>query len=117
MSTRTTLIAAAALSVAILGVITLTSRPADGRPPEAADGEMVIFGDDPLTPVYIENPVDEFGVPMPVGPQHDVLESPLVEADSDEGPVPLRVGPSVILSDGREMFYSNPLAATSDDAE
>ena len=36
-----------------------------------ADGRLVIYGDDGLTPVFIEDPVDQLGFPIPVGPQHD----------------------------------------------
>ena len=34
------------------------------------DGRLIVYGADGLTPVYIEDPVDARGVPIPVGPQH-----------------------------------------------
>ena len=34
------------------------------------DDPLVIFGPDGVTPIYIEDPVDGSGVPLPIGPQH-----------------------------------------------
>ena len=44
-------------------------RAVDGPP--AADEPLVLYGEDGVTPVYIEDPVVEYGIPIPIGPQHD----------------------------------------------
>ena len=78
--------------VAFLGVLTcgwsFRSAGLAAKPPErivapsdqAADNDgsevtdrkpVVLFGTDGLTPLYIEDPVNGYGIPIPTGPQHD----------------------------------------------
>ena len=39
--------------------------------PPAADRPLVIYGEDGLTPVFVEDPIhEESGLPIPIGPQH-----------------------------------------------
>ena len=76
-----TLIAVAATAFAGGAAIWLCRPATAGPPAERSPDPAIVYGPDGLTPVYIEDPVDRYGTPVPVGPQHDAtaVRIPLVE--------------------------------------
>ena len=57
------------------GAVMFLALRVEAAPPAAdelpvADAPLVLYGEDGVTPVYIEDPVDEYGIPIPIGPQH-----------------------------------------------
>ena len=59
----------AGVTAAFLALRVEAAPPAADGPP-AVDEPLVLYGEDGVTPVYIEDPVDEYGISIPIGPQH-----------------------------------------------
>ena len=81
--------AVATLGVAGAAFIALHAKAAP--PALEADVPFVILGEDGVMPIYVEDPTDEFGLPIPVGPQH--LPSSVrgsVRAVPTQPPAPVR---------------------------
>ena len=84
--------AAAILGFGCATAFWLTRSPAvaSSDPPRATEkiGDLtypadpvIVYGPDGVTPIYVEDPVDEQGVPVPRGPQHErhVITLPMSE--------------------------------------
>ena len=56
-------------AAAFLALRVEAAPPAADGPP-VADAPLVLYGEDGVTPVYVEDSVDEYGIPIPIGPQH-----------------------------------------------
>ena len=106
MPRLTTAAAVGTVALAAAGVAFLALR-AEAAPPDDAETPLVIWGGDG-TPVYVEDPVDEFGIPIPVGPQHEV-SSITVPATSGPNSPPAPVVESETFDDG----FGNMIPASS----
>ena len=105
MSRLPTALTVAAVALAGAGTAFLTLRAGAAPPP--ADAPLVIYGEDGLTPIYVEDPLDGFGVPIPIGPQHEIV---CVRDRGTIGPNPPQPAPvfqSPVLYDA----YGNALPA------
>ena len=107
MSRFTTAAAVATVAFAGAGVAFLALR-AEAAPP--ADAPLVIYGEDGATPIYIEDPLDEYGIPIPVGPQHEA-SSVLVGGTIGPNSPPAPVFESELHDDG----FGNMIPADSFD--
>ena len=107
LTPRTTIALIAAGLLAAGGVGFLLGRSADAGPPET-DGPVVLDGDDPLVPVYVEDSVDEFGIPIPVGPQHEKVWGGVTAGWSDE-PAPFKEADYVLMPDGSKCYGTFPV--------
>ena len=70
MSRLTTAAAVATVALAAAGVAFLALRAEAAPPPSDAAAPLVLYGEEGDMPIYVEDPVGECGLPVPVGPQH-----------------------------------------------
>ena len=108
MPRLTTAAAAATVALAAAGVAFLALR-AEAAPPEDAETPLVIYGADGMTPAYVEDPLDEFGIPIPVGPQHEASSITVPATSGPNTPGPFPVVESETFDDG----FGNKIPASS----